>query len=68
MRLEQIPKIAIQILEYGNRAIRLRFWFSNEDNPLGSVVIVISPEVVRVEEEEHTARGLIADSLKLIFS
>jgi hypothetical protein len=60
--LKQIPQIAIEILEYGNRAVTLHLGRPNKDNTLGFVSVVVAPEIIGVEKQEHPAPGLISYS------
>src|SRR5262249_50910698 len=66
-RLDQVPQVAIQNAKYGNGAIRLLGRFANKHYIAGLIELVVAPEVVGVEEQEHTAAGLVADAGLLLF-
>lgn len=65
-KLEQIPQIAVQIFENGHGAIIGRFGRAHKFNPPGYHRLVISPEIIRFQEQEDPPPALIADKAFLI--
>lgn len=63
---EQVPEIAVEIFEDGHSTVALIFRFPDEGNFQGYHGVVISPEVVRLQEEKYSAACLIADKLFLL--
>src|SRR3546814_7767072 len=61
-----IPTIAIKVLEHGHRAIGLVAGLADELHASGDKAIVVSPEVVGLQEQEDTAASLIADEDRLL--
>ena len=59
-RLDQIPKIAIQIFENGYDPIRRIFWLPDELDACRKHLIVVTPEVICAQEKENPATGLAA--------
>ncbi len=45
--LNQIPEVAIQVFKHRHRSVGLIDWLSDEFNPLGQHLIVITPKVIR---------------------
>src|SRR5690606_17527465 len=66
--LQQVPEIAIQVLEHRYRAVGLLGWRANEVDPGSPVPLIVTPEILRLEEEKHTATSLVADHRELIRS
>lgn len=64
--MEEIPTGAVQILEYGHGTVRLLAWRPNKANTNTNHAVVVSPEVIGLQEEEHPAAGLIADERLLL--
>jgi len=60
--LEQVPEVAVEVLEDGDGAVGVSFRFADEGDAGGLVAGVVAPEVVGVEEEEDAAAGLGADA------
>ena len=63
---EEIPLVAVEVFEDGDGAVGFLAGRFEESDAAGLVGLVIAPEVVGVEEEEHTATGLIADGEGLL--
>lgn len=61
IELEQIPEISIQILEDGYCAVGFRFRLSHELDSVCNHVVVVSPEIVSVEEKKDPATRLSAN-------
>src|SRR5262245_23786228 len=68
MRLNQVPSIAVQIDKDSNRAILLLARLLREPHPARLHLAVIPPEVIRLEKQENTSAGLIADPRCLFLS
>jgi len=66
--LEEIPLVAVEVFEDGDDAVGFLAGRFEETDAAGLVGLVIAPEVVGVEEEEHAATGLIADGEGLLGS
>src|SRR5688572_13902115 len=59
--LDQIPAVAVEVLEDHDGAVRLPSGCLDESDPTSGQPLVVPLEVVRLEEQEDTAAGLIAD-------
>jgi hypothetical protein len=66
--LDQVPKVSVQILENGDRAVGLFLGFADEFNLSRDEGLVVAPEVVSVQEEEYAAAGLVSDACDLFRS
>jgi hypothetical protein len=64
--LEKIPKIAIEVFEDGYDAVWFFLWVTNEGDTLGPIGVVVAPEVIGVQEEQHSATSLITDARLLM--
>src|SRR5262249_26842661 len=64
--LDEVPAVAVEIDEDGDRAVRLVPRLLREPHPTGPHLPVIPPEVVRPEEEEHPPTGLVTDPRRLL--
>jgi hypothetical protein len=60
-RLDQVPTVAVAILEHHHRAVRLPAWLFGEPHAGGGTTGIGGGEVDGVEEQEHPAAALIAD-------
>jgi hypothetical protein len=58
--LYQIPQISIEVRKDGNNSIRFFRRFSDKGDASFTVVLVIPPKVIRVEEEKDPASRLMA--------
>src|SRR5580698_9277694 len=65
LKFQQIPQIPVQIFKHRDRSIHFFAWRSSELNSSCHHLTVVSPEVVSVQEEKHSAAGLVADSASL---
>src|ERR1051326_6913039 len=65
---DQIPEIPVEVFEHRNSAVRLVLRRPYKDNSLRLVAFVVSPETVRVEEQEYTTARLLADTRLLLRS
>ncbi len=65
--LQQIPKVAIQILKNGDSSVGLLFGRAHKNDTFGFVTAVVAINVVRLEEQKHPATSLIADVRGLLF-
>ena len=66
LQLQQVPQIPIQIFKNGHGAIRFDFRFPREGYTQGNHLMVITPEVVGMEEKKDSAAGLLADESFLL--
>ncbi len=64
--LQEIPQIAIEILKNRHGPVRLLPGRPNELNPSCSITLVISPEIIGVQEQKNPASRLCADSGPLL--
>src|SRR5688572_33129789 len=65
-RLQEVPEVAVEILEDGDGAVLFLFWLAHEDDAFRQIGAVVAPEVVGVQEEEYTAAGLVSDPRGLL--
>src|SRR5687768_2185252 len=56
--LHQIPPVAVQVEEDSDGAVLLLPWLFRESHAPPLHVLVVPPEVVGLEEQEHPAPGL----------
>jgi hypothetical protein len=49
-RLQQVPKVAVQILEHRNHAVALRLRIAHEDDAARLIGRVVAPEIIGVQE------------------
>ncbi|KAG0342730.1 hypothetical protein BG000_002075 [Podila horticola] len=61
----KIPKISIEIREYGYGAIRFSARFPDDPHVIIEQVLVVMLEVVGLEEEEYASTGLVANAVGL---
>ena len=66
VRLKEVPFVAVEILEDGDRAVRFMAWRLEEFDVVGEHSRVVAPEVVGMEEEEDAAAALMADRTSLL--
>jgi hypothetical protein len=66
--LQEIPLVAVEVFENGDGAVGFLARRLEEMHAAGLVSLVITPEVVGVEEEKDPAAGLIADGQGLLRS
>jgi hypothetical protein len=59
--LDEIPEVAVKVFEYSYGTVRLFLRSADEYDTARLVLLVITPKVIGVEEEENTPTGLIAD-------
>lgn len=64
--LQQIPQVSIQILEHRDHPVRLFLRLADESDSLRDHLVIVSPEIVGVEEEEHSPACLIPDKRFLL--
>lgn len=57
----QIPQIPIQIGKNGHGAVGSLVWFPDELDAGGHHMMVVTPEVIGLQEKEDTAAALVAD-------
>jgi hypothetical protein len=67
MVLDEVPPVSIQVFEYGNSAIRFCFWRPNKMNSLCTIVIVITPEIIGLQEKKDPPARLVTDAISLFF-
>lgn len=67
IELDQVPEIAVQILEYRDHAVIGLFRFSNELDAFGSVIVIVPPEIIGPQEQEYAPSRLVADERFLFF-
>ncbi len=60
-KLNQIPKIPVQIFENSNSAVVSGFRVSNKFYSLLDHIVVVSPKIVRTEKQKDSAARLITD-------
>lgn len=60
--LNQIPQVSIQILKHSHSSIILQRWWTYDFYALVEQVLIVSLEVVGVQEQENSTTGLVADS------
>jgi hypothetical protein len=67
-RLDQVPEIAIEILEYGDYAIWLLPRRLSEEDASTQEARMVAGEIVRSQKEANTTSGLVADrrSLRIV--
>jgi hypothetical protein len=66
--LQEVPPVAVEIFEDGNGAVGFLAGTFQEADAAGLIGVVVSPEIVGVEEQKDTAAGLIADGAGLFGS
>ena len=66
VQLQQIPKVTIEVLEDRDRAVGFVGRWPHKDHAPVLVRMVITPEILRVQEEEDAAAGLIPDASGLL--
>ena len=64
-RFDQIPSVAIEVLEDSHDAIRFMARCLNEADTLLRIGKMVAGEVVRFEKQEHSTAALIADRFTL---
>src|SRR6185312_16539319 len=64
--LDQVPRIAVEILEHRHRAIGLVPWLFAENHAFFQHGAMVAPEIVGLQEEEYAAARLPADCGLLI--
>lgn len=64
---EQVPEVAGHVPEDSDRAVRFRLWLAREFDSCREHGVVVAPEVVGGEEQEHPSPGLAADGRDLLF-
>src|SRR5690554_2819021 len=64
--LQQIPKVAVQILEHRHGPVRLLFRLAHEDHAGGDEAVVIAPEVICLQEQENPPAGLLTNQGDLL--
>ena len=65
VRLNQIPLVAIKVLEHCHGTVQLLLRFADELDPSGFVGLIVAGKVVGIQKQEHPATGLIADGRHL---
>src|SRR5262245_18079449 len=65
VRLHEVPLVAVEVEEHGDRAVPLPPRLLGEPNAARRHVVVVAPEVVGLEEEEDPSAGLVADAALL---
>ena len=68
LQLQQVPEVPVKVLEDRHCAVRLVRWRTYEVHALARVSAVITPEVIRVQEQENAAAGLVPDTRSLFVS
>ena len=68
LRLKQIPKIAIEVLEDSDRAIDVLRGRPHELHPLCPISFVVPPEIIGVKEKKYPTACLRANSRFLLLS
>ena len=66
--MHQVPEIAVEILEHGDRPVALFRWLAHENDTPAFVDVEIAPEVVRVEKQEHATSRLVSYTRQLLGS
>jgi hypothetical protein len=64
--LEEIPEVAIEVSEHSDRAVGLLLRLANKDDAPALVQVIVAPEVIGIQEQEHASSGLISDSRSLL--
>src|SRR4051812_37365845 len=64
--LDQVPAIAVQVLEHGHGAVGRLLGLADEAHTLRAHRLIVAPEVVGLQEQEHAAARLIADECLLL--
>jgi hypothetical protein len=67
-RLHKVPPVTVQILAHGHCTVGLFLRLADEDDAPRPARLVISPEVVGMQEQEDAAASLIADHYGLFIS
>src|SRR5688572_33221298 len=62
---DEVPQVAVEILEDGNRAIVCDGRFAVELDPALDHVAIVAPEVIRPQEESHPAARRVAHERRL---
>src|SRR5688572_28985387 len=62
---DQIPQVAVQILEHRDRAVALDTWWTYKLNATLYHAVVVPPEIVGRQKEGDAATGLVADEVFL---
>ena len=60
-QLNQIPQVAVQVLENRDCAVGGIFRFPDEFNSQGEHMIVITPKIISLQKQEHASASLAAD-------
>ena len=64
--LQEIPEIAIKILEHRHSAVRLFLGLPYEHDALCFVGLKVLPEVIGEQEQENPTTGLVPNSRRLL--
>src|SRR5688500_19873776 len=65
-QLQQIPEVAVQVLEHRHRTVRFDLRLAAELHADRDHAVVVTPEVVGIEKEEDATAGLVADRVFLL--
>jgi hypothetical protein len=67
-KLNQIPKIAVQIFKDGDRSVFFRFGFSHKSYALLLHISIVSPKVVGSQKQKNSSACLITYPASLLFT
>lgn len=59
--LHQIPEVPVEVFEDGDGAVGLLGGRADEADAASKVRLMVAPETVRLQEQEDTPAGLVAD-------
>src|SRR3569832_966738 len=65
-RLYQVPERAVEILEHRHRAVRSLTGLAHEFDAGSLVGVEVAPEIIGVQEQEHSPSRLVADARDLL--
>ena len=67
-RLQQVPQIAVQILENRDRSVALDLGLTHEGHAPRKHLLIVAPEIVCIEKQEDATTRLISDPRYLILA
>ncbi len=60
-QLDQIPQISIEILKNSHCPVRRVFRLSDKADTVRKHLVIVTPKVIRTEEQENPPAGLVAN-------
>src|SRR5687768_17190619 len=68
VQLQEIPPVPIEIDKHGDRAVRFAPRLLCKHDPARPHVVIVAPEVIRLEEQKNAPARLIANAALLLRS